>query len=403
LTLTRTRQYRRRVAATPRRLTRAAPLPAPLDLTVFRQMAEMSNDAFYLCDGTGRFLYVNERALTNTGYSKAEMLRMSVPDLNPEYPAERFREFTQAMQNGTAITQFETVNRNKDGTLVPIELSVARIDVGKDFYLFGVVRDISERRQIEAAQRSFTQRILHTLEAERQRVARELHDDVGQAIATVGVLLHTLANTPDAVPPDAQPALAATHTTIRQITESVARLVRDYHPAELLGLGLEDTVRTHAHEFARRHGLGLRLSTSAIGGLLSPEHELHLYRIVQEALANIARHAAARNVTLRLGRERRAVVAVVRDDGVGFAPGTACATGLGLVTMRERAELMGATLLVRARRGRGTEIHVAVPIGDTQAAPTPSADAAPAPSTLAPRRSRVAPRLGRAGTRSRRA
>src|SRR5262249_53418589 len=162
--------------------------PAPLDLTVFRQMAEMSNDAFYLCDAHGRFLYVNERALGTTGYTKAEMLRMSVPDLNPEYPAERFHEFVQAMEEGTAIAQFETVNQCKDGSIYPIELSVARVDVGKDTCLFGVVRDISERRRLEDEQRVLTQRILHTLEAERQRVARELHDDVGQAIATVGIL-----------------------------------------------------------------------------------------------------------------------------------------------------------------------------------------------------------------------
>ncbi|HEY2388239.1 MAG TPA: PAS domain-containing sensor histidine kinase [Candidatus Binatia bacterium] len=354
--------------ASPRRPSRSAPLPAPLDLTVFRQMAEMSNDAFYLCDARGRFLYVNERALGATGYSKAEMLRMAVPDLNPEYPPERFHEFVQAMENGTAIPHFETVNRRKDGTLYPIELSVTRVDVGKETYLFGVGRDISERRQLEAEQRGFTQRILHTLEAERQRVARELHDDVGQAIATVGVLLHTLASTPDAVPPDAQAALAVTHTTIRRITESVARLVRDYHPAELLGLGLEETVRTHAREFARRHGLGLRLSTGDVGGLLSAEHELHLYRIVQEALANVARHARARNVVLRLERDRREVVAIVRDDGVGFHPGTAHASGLGLVTMRERAELMGATLLVGARRGGGTEVRCTVPIAHAEPA-----------------------------------
>ncbi len=324
-------------------------------------MAEMSNDAFYLCDAHGRFLYVNERALKTTGYTKAEMLQMTVSDLNPEYPAERFREFVDAMADGTAITQFETINRRKDGTIYPIELSVARVDVGAHTYLFGVVRDISERRQMEAEQRTLTQRILHTLEAERQRVARELHDDVGQAIATVGVLLHTLESTPDAVPPDARPALTSTRATIRQITESVARLVRDYHPAELLGLGLEDTVRTHAREFARRHALGLRLSTGNVAGLLSAEHELHLYRVVQEALANIARHARARNVSVRLEREGGSVLASVADDGVGFAPDGARGIGLGLVTMRERAELMGATLAIRGRRGGGTEVRIAVP------------------------------------------
>ena len=368
------------MAASPRHRAQAAPPPAPLDLTVFRQMADMSNDAFYLVAASGRFLYVNNRTVTNSGYSKPELLRMTMPDLNPEYPPARFRAFVDAMVAGAAVPPFETLSRRKDGTVAPIELSVARIDVDGDFYLFGVVRDISERKQLEATQRSSTQRILQTLEAERQRVARELHDDIGQALATVGVLLHTLDRTPEAVPPDARPALAATHAMIGQITESVARLVRDYHPAELLGLGLEDTIRTRAHEFARRYGLTLRLSTNAVASALPSEHELHVYRIVQEALANVARHAHAHTVTVRLARERRRVVAVVRDDGVGFAPDPTRSIGLGLVTMRERAELMGADLVVRAGPRAGTEVRVSVPIPDAAASRQPASQVSRAPT-----------------------
>ncbi len=337
-------------------------------------MADMSNDSFYLCDATGRFLYVNDRTVTNSGYARAELLRMTVSDLNPDFPPARFREFTDAMALGTAPPHFETISRRKNGVIAPIELSVARVDVGDEFYLFGVARDISERKQIEATQRSLTRRILQTLEAERQRVARELHDDVGQALATVGVLLHTLDGPRQAVPPSARPALAFTHATIGRITESVARLVRDYHPADLLGLGLEDTIRTRAYEFARRHGLMLRLSTNAVAGLLPSEHELHVYRIVQEALANVARHAAARTVTIRLGRERRRIVAVVRDDGVGFTVDPMRLTGVGLVTMRERAELMGAELVVRAGSRAGTEVRVSVPIPEAAAAPRKRGD-----------------------------
>jgi two-component system sensor histidine kinase UhpB len=116
-------------------------------------------------------------------------------------------------------------------------------------------------------------------ETERQRVARELHDDVGQAVATVGVLLHTLAQTPGAVAEAMRPALQTTLATIGDMTESVARLCREYHPAELLGLGLEGTLRAYVREFARRHGLASpRRRWPALGG----ERELHLYRIVQE-------------------------------------------------------------------------------------------------------------------------
>jgi PAS domain S-box-containing protein len=180
-------------------------------------MADMSNDAFYLCDVHGRFLYVNDRSTTLGGYSREELLRLSVSDINPEYPRDRFDEFTAAMGEGT-MPPFETISKRKDGTIFPIELSVARIDVDGVPYFFGVVRDISERKQLEAARKTFSQRMLQTLENERQRVARELHDDVGQAVATVGVLLHALEQTPGSVADELRPALTATHASIRQIT-----------------------------------------------------------------------------------------------------------------------------------------------------------------------------------------
>jgi PAS domain S-box-containing protein len=354
-----------------------------LDLSVFRQMADMSNDAFYLCDIEGRFLYVNDRASALNGYTRDEMLGLSVPDINPDFPPDRLAEFVLAMNQGP-VPPFETISKRKDGSLLPIEISVARLDVDGIGYMFGVVRDITERKQLEGVRKNFTQRMLQTLEAERQRVARELHDDVGQAVATVGVLLHALEQTPGSIADELRPALAATHTSIRQITESVARIVRDYHPAELLGLGLEDTLRAHVLQFAQRHGLALELATIPAAGLLSPDQELHLYRIAQEALANVARHARARRVMVRLKLSGNQLVLTVRDDGVGFASDAKhTAGGLGLVTMRERAELMQAQLKMRSTAGRGTEVRVAVAmlpdVGGDRALPPPTSHRPPRP------------------------
>jgi two-component system sensor histidine kinase UhpB len=241
-------------------------------------------------------------------------------------------------------------------------VSVARFAVAGQVFVFGVVHDITERMQIEGAQKSFAQRMLQTLEAERQRVARELHDDVGQAIASVGAMLERLERTPGAVPADGRPTLGATRSLIEQITESVARIGRDAHPADLLGRGLEHTLRAHVRRFADRHGLDLRLATTPVAGLLSRDQELHLYRIVQEALANVARHAHATRVSVRLARRGRQLVLSVRDDGVGLAPVPPRESGLGLVTMRERAVLMGARLTLRGRARRGTELQVVVPL-----------------------------------------
>src|SRR6185369_1145402 len=191
-------------------------LPAPLDLAVFRRMADMSSEAFYLTDTDGRFRYVNERAVTLTGYSRDELLGMTFFDLDPEYPRELFAAIVEATASGP-VAPVEARTRRRDGVYLPTEASVARIDIGGATYLFGVVRDISERRQIEAVQRSFARRMLENLETERQRVARELHDDVGQAVATVGVLLHTLAQTPDAVTGPMRQSLDETLTTVGEV------------------------------------------------------------------------------------------------------------------------------------------------------------------------------------------
>jgi PAS domain S-box-containing protein len=347
-----------RAASGPPHAAVVRPLPAPLDLEVFRKMADMSSEAFRLADRDGRFVYVNDRSGELSGYSRDEMYAMTVSDIAPDFPTDVWRRWATAVQG--PIRTFETRNRRKDGALIPVEASITRIESRGEIYFFAVIRDITDRKEVEASQKGFTRRLLHMLEAERHRVARELHDEVGQAVATVGVLLHAFENAAGSMPEDLHSGPAATQNTIRQITESVARIVRDYHPAELLGLGLEDSLRTHARHFAQRHGLVLRLATTSVDGLLSDEHALHVYRIVQEALANVARHAGARRVTVRLARQGSRVVATVRDDGIGFDPESVRPGGLGLVTMRERAALIGGALVVRSTPGRGTEVRLSV-------------------------------------------
>lgn len=345
-------------------------LAAPLELSVFRRMADMSNEAFYVTDYEGRFRYVNRRALEMTGYTWDELRTMRTSDLDPDYPLALYQELIRAAieSGGGTLPLVETRSRRKDGSFFPVEVSVALFAADGEQFVFGVVRDITARKQAEHAQRTFAQRMLQTLEAERQRVARELHDDVGQALATVGAFLRSLDGRPERIPAEASPALAATLTSIRDITASVSRIVCDYHPAELLGLGLEETIRTHARQFAERHALVLDLATTPVNGLLDSASELHLYRIVQEALANVARHARASRVTIRLTRCGRGVVLRVRDDGVGMPTerGRRPTAGLGLVTMRERAELMGARVRIRGMQRRGIEVQVTVPLADAR-------------------------------------
>ncbi|MCC6767012.1 MAG: PAS domain S-box protein [Deltaproteobacteria bacterium] len=339
----------------------AQAIPPALDLAVFRQMADMSSEAFFLTDQAGRFRYVNQRGFELGGWSWEELQGMTIADVNPDVPLALYRQAIATMPLGPGMV-LSVRARRKDGSLFPSEVSFARLEIGGESYVFGVARDVTERTHMEAAQRQFGQRMLELLDAERRRLARELHEDIGRAVGTIDALLETLERTPGAVEDDVRPTLAATHATVRQITESVARLVDHTHPAELLAEGLESTIRRHAEAFALRHGLALRLTTVPVGDALTTEYELHLYRIVQEALTNVARHARASQVGVNLARRRHRIVLTIVDDGVGFDAAEPRLAGLGLTTMRERVEMMGGELRIRTGVRRGTAIHVTLPI-----------------------------------------
>jgi len=342
-------------------------LPDELGPEIFRRMADVSSDAFYLADASGRLRYVNERAVTLTGYSREELLAMTVFDIDPEYTREHFDTMVRVLAR-QSVPPFEADAQRRDGSRFPTEVSPSRVEISGEVFFFGAVRDISERRQIETVQRDFAQRMLQTVETERQRVARELHDDVGQGIATLGVLLKALERSAGPHEPAVAHALAPLHTSLGAVAESIARIVRDYHPADLLALGLEEALRAYARQFAGRHGLTLRLHTTPLGHLLDPERQLHVYRIAQGALTNVVQHARARHLTLRLRRQAKRLELSVRDDGCGFEEqvSTDASKKLGLMTMRERAALVGGSLTVQSAAGRGTEIKLTLPLSSDE-------------------------------------
>jgi PAS domain S-box-containing protein len=349
------------MAAGQPRLARTPALPAAIDLALFRRMADFATEGLYLVDRTGRFLYANAQAVAQMGgYSMEELLSLTVCDISPDLTPEAFAANVEATALGP-MPRIESRTRRKDGSCFPTEVSIARLEVDGEVYLFGVARDVTERKAAETARRRLADQLLQTIERERQRVARELHDDVGQALATVGILLDTLELSPGAVPDSVKPALGATRATL-------ARIVREYHPAELLGLGLADTLRAHVRQFAERHRLAWHCSTAPVEGLLTPDEELHVYRVVQEALANAARHAQAAAVDIAITRTPEHLRVIVRDDGVGFEP-TAPASGIGLATMRERAMLLGGTVDVESAPRAGTSVTLTVPL-----APAPRYD-----------------------------
>jgi two-component system sensor histidine kinase UhpB len=210
--------------------------------------------------------------------------------------------------------------------------------------------------RLEAERSASTTRALHAQEAERQRLAQELHDEVGQSLTAV---LLGLKQTMDVAPAVVADELQAVRETTRTSLDEVRRISQRLRPGVLADLGLLNSLSSLASDLTSRAGVPVQRGFSPGLPELSSEEELVVYRVAQEALTNVARHANARAVELGLSRRGDTLVLRVADDGVGVADRPA---GAGIQGMRERAQMVGGRLDVRHREGGGTEVVLDVPV-----------------------------------------
>jgi two-component system sensor histidine kinase UhpB len=200
--------------------------------------------------------------------------------------------------------------------------------------------------------------VLQAQENERARVARDLHDEVNQSLT--GILLRLEATAAHA-PPALREELASTKALASQAMQELLRLARELRPSALDDHGLDAALRTQVKSFAGRTGKSVALELDAPGSLLAEEHQLVVYRVVQESLSNVAEHADAERVLVAVRRDAHGQVVVeVSDDGRGFIPNQA--RGHGLPGMRERARLAGGRVDVHTRAGAGTTVELHLPV-----------------------------------------
>lgn len=211
--------------------------------------------------------------------------------------------------------------------------------------------------RLETERRESARQALIVQEGERQRVARELHDEVGQTLTAIMLQIESMAAR---IPPKLREELDELRETARVGAQDVRRIAARLRPEALEDLGLQSALSALATSFGDH--AGVRVERHLERSLpLSAEQELVIYRVAQEALTNVARHARARRTELSLARDDGAVVLRVRDDGVGLPP-DAASMSTGIRGMRERAMLIGADLGIGAGAGGGTEVVLRVPV-----------------------------------------
>jgi len=210
--------------------------------------------------------------------------------------------------------------------------------------------------------REVAARALAATEEERKRIARELHDGIAQSLAALRIRLRVARTMPDDAARSA--LLEQVGADMGEAMEELRRIARGLRPPALDMLGLGPAIESHARNIADATGMAMDLRLEDIGHRLSPDAELALYRVIQEALSNVARHSGADTFRVQLAANNGHVHASVEDNGQGFEVARAMSDngGLGLFGMQERASYVGGTVAIESEPGRGTRVNVLVPV-----------------------------------------
>ena len=455
-------------------------------LTLFRSLIDGSNDALEVIDPhTLRFLDVNDGACRDLGYTREELLSLTVPDVDVAFDRSARKTLQESIQKGVVV--FESVHHRKNGSTFPVEVTIKPVTIDRAYYVavvrdisdrkraqeelreseerlrlaaeagkmfayawdaatdqmlrsgdsdllgvdsatpytgrqllekvhpddqdllvstferltpdtplfhvsyrmirpdgeivwvernsrayfdehgrvvrvIGMVADITQRKRAEEALSSLSRRLIQAQEAERARIARDLHDDIGQRLALLTVTVEQLTEIRSHTSDEGRSHLDAIRAQTTEISASVRALAHELHSSRLQYLGVVAATKGFCAELSAQHKVEVDFSSAEIQPGVPAETALCLFRVLQEALHNAVRHSGARQFEVQLRETPNALQLTVRDKGSGFDPETAVAGGgLGLTSMKERLKLVSGELLIKSRPSRGTTIVARVP------------------------------------------
>jgi two-component system NarL family sensor kinase len=326
---------------------------------------------------------MNEGALTLTTdklilYANQSFARMVKCPLE-QVTGSSFRRFLSAEDRATlrpllkrtdkAGFKIQVALHACDGSQTPVQISIRPLPKNgfKTAPIGLVVTDMTAARRSEELLRALMQRVMQAQETERGRVALELHDNITQLLCAILVRSQTLADQLSARDGPSKKEAAKLCEMLGETAQEVERISRNLRPGVLEQLGLVAVLSDTSTRFAKRTGVSLKLACVPLAARLSNDIELTFFRILQEALKNVEKHAHARHVTVCLTQPGDFIQLVINDDGVGFAAEHHAARrkgkgGLGLLGMRERATYVNGDFKVKSVRGAGTEIEVRIPL-----------------------------------------
>ncbi|HUG47223.1 MAG TPA: PAS domain S-box protein [Candidatus Limnocylindria bacterium] len=327
----------------------------------YRFLVDNSPDIVWAVDAAGRCTFVSESLERHTGWRPEQLLGRPFTALVHRDSRATARNAWQAIRDEPSReTSVRLDLRRRDGGLAAVEVTLAAVlEEGRFAGAHGAVRDLTERERLETDLRQ--QAAALAASEERARLARDLHDSVTQALFSMGLTAHALQLLLERDPAAAGAKLSELQDLQREALAEMRALIFELRPARLEHDGLVQAIKTHAAAVQARTGLEVSVVAEPLERL-PLDHEEALYRVAQEALHNVVKHAGPCRARVELGHTEQGVELRVSDDGIGFDPAAVDGGRLGLAGMRQRAERIGARLAVDARPGGGTVVSLSLPV-----------------------------------------
>ena len=320
-----------------------------------------------------RIVFGNKRLAEIFGYQdRAEIVGRRLELIVHPDNLEKVLQISYNRQHGLpAPTRYDFKGRKKNGEAIYIAVSATTINFHGETLNLTYLRDVTDRRRNEDAIRNLSRRLIEGIEEDRKRMAADLHDEFGQALTGMYLRVESLKNSLPREQKDMAAQCDWLIQSIEKLAENIRNISSELRPDMLDHLGLGPTVEWYVKDFASRvPGIEVEFHSAGLKDRkLEPEVEISLYRILQEALNNVAKHSNASKVVVRLTYSHPQLIMVISDNGKGFDPrkepmnAVLGKAGIGLTSMRERAAFTGGVIDIRSSRGKGTVVRAALPAG----------------------------------------
>ena len=315
-----------------------------------------------------RYCDVNHAYEQCTGYRRADVLGKPSLELGLWNTVEdRDRIFQRLLTHGR-VTQSEEVFQTRKGEPLITLLSAEIIQFDGAPCALVTAENITVRKQAEDARLVLAQRLINAQEVESRRVGQELHDSINQSLAMLIIDLERTRSSLTDSSLDTVVRLARLSGKLREVSQDVSNLSHRLHSSKLDLLGLKVAVKALSREFSEQYQIAARCECSGVPENLSPEVSLCFFRVMQEALHNIAKHSHATEIDIQLNGTCDFLHLTISDNGVGFVQNaTKARPGLGLISMPERLHLIGGKLIITAKPGSGARIDAIFPMTNATA------------------------------------